>query len=105
MADETRIKLIGAGLILATVVVAFIVFSQRFSADKVNKDLNIQPVVQASPTATPSSSPAIQGAQASSSPAVVAQGTLPKTGFPVSLFVTFAASAAIAGYGLRKYPH
>ncbi len=31
--------------------------------------------------------------------------TLPRTGFPVGLAVVFSISAAISGWGLRKYPH
>lgn len=93
MIDETRIKLIGAGLILVTVVVAFVVLSKRMAVPE-TQTLDIAPIVQASPEPTPSASPAIQGTQTS----------LPKTGFPAGLFVILAASTALAGYGLRKFP-
>jgi len=92
MVEETRIKLIGAGLILATVVIGFLIFTQRLGGNKVTKQLDIPPVIQASPSPTPVSSPVVVGQ------------TLPATGFPVGLFAIFSASAAIAGYGLRKFP-
>ena len=59
MADETRIKLIGAGLILATIVVGFLIFTQRFGGNKVTKQLDIPPVVQASPSPMPALSPSV----------------------------------------------
>ena len=107
MADETRIKLIGAGLILATIVVGFLIFTQRFGGNKVTKQLDIPPVVQASPSPVPVSSPNVVGAQASATPGTqLTKGgqSLPATGFPVGLFAILSASAAIAGYGLRKFP-
>lgn len=93
MTDETRIKFIGAGLILVTVVVALVVFSKRMAAPKIAQ-LDIAPIVQASPVPT-----------TQVLPAPIAQGNLPKTGFPVGLFVIFSASAALAGWGLRKFPN
>ena len=98
MTDETRIKLIGAGLILATIVVGFLIFSQRFSASKTN--LDIPSVEQAVSTPLPSPVAAV-------SPTVSSQvaEALPKTGFPTDLFALLALSSVIAGWGLRKFPN
>lgn len=92
MQDETKIKLIGAGLILVTVIVVLVVFSKNMTPQ--TQTLEVTPIVQVNPVPTPSVSPAIQGAK-----------SLPKTGFPAGLFVIFSASAVLIGYGFRKFPH
>ena len=95
---DNRIRLIIAGLVLAAIVVGYIIFSQRFSTNNTNRS-----VQQITPTPVLTTTPI-------PTPATLGQSTkeissLPNTGFPVGLIAIFSASAAVAGYFLRRYPH
>lgn len=121
MEFDTRLKIITAGLILAAIAVGYLIFTQRFSAQ--NRNTNGKPVVQFQPSPTPvplspSPSPATLGETTPLAGGVDGPTTkggqplpktgvsgLPKTGAPVSLVLIFSASAAVAGWFLRKYPH
>lgn len=114
---DNRIRLIIAGLVLAAIAVGYMIFSQRFSADNNTQVANNsdRPVTQITPTPTPTYTvtPTVTPPSESSSVPSTTKGglpntgisSLPRTGFPVGLVVIFSASAAIAGYFLRKYPN
>lgn len=122
---DNRIRLIIAGLVLAAIAVGYMIFSQRFSANNTqvanNTNRTVQqitptPTLTITPTVTPSPAPATLGESSDSStkgglPTTkgglpnTGVSSLPNTGFPAGLVAIFSASAAIAGYFLRKYPN
>lgn len=109
MEDPRWLRLITIGLVLSALAVGYFLLTGRFTSTKTNKptptaqSLTAQPVqkiTQASPSPRPTptaSSATTKGGQPIAS--------LPATGFPAGLAVTFSVSAIAAGYGLRKYPN
>lgn len=107
MEDPRWLRLITIGLVLSALAVGYFLLTGRFASTKTNKPVpTAQPsqqvqISQASPTPspTPVPKPAVAGI------AKKGVSTLPNTGFPASLAITFATSALAAGFGLRKYPN
>ena len=111
MENEGRLKLIVAGLVLAAFAVGYFILAQRFqggsqsASPKASGQSNI---VVVSPNPRPSESPtALSQANSGTGnlPGTGAAGvsTLPRTGFPLPIAVSVAASAAVSGWFLRKY--
>lgn len=108
MENEGRIKLIIAGLVLAAFAIAYFILAQKYQPSK-NETVS-PPPIQSMDNAAPIASP---GPLAQESPAPsdnISGGlgevqTLPNTGFPAPLLVSFATSAMIAGYFLRRFPN
>lgn len=114
MEDESRIKLIIIGFLLAAIVVGYFLLSNRFNRSQVSPQTTTpipEAVIKTSPTPPPSPSPL----RIISSPQPVATRSglttkgglttsLPKTAFESSLLGLFSISAIIAGWFLRKYP-
>lgn len=112
MDDPRWLRLITIGLVLAALAVGYFLVSGRFAANKSTRQAQApRQVQQMTPSPIPVTSPA-------SSPSPQALGTatqqdgqkgsvqvLPRTGFPLALVGIFSASAMIAGWGLRKFPH
>ena len=107
MENEGRIKLIIAGLVLAAFAIAYFILAQKYQPSK-NQTVS-PPPIQTMDSTTPVASPGPL-AQESPTPSGNISGglggveTLPNTGFPAPLIVSFATSAMIAGYFLRKFP-
>jgi hypothetical protein len=121
MEDTGRVRLIIIGIILAIVAGGYFLFTQanrvfksRTEGNQTTNQRNVAVspspsansgynivVVSPSPTgfATASGTPAVAGRSTN-----IAQNSLPNTGFPEVLAGTFALSAVISGYFLRKYP-
>lgn len=117
---DTRIKLILAGLFIAIAVVIFLIFTGRFSGSRLglqreaevspvqqiepSEELNLTPTITLTPTPIPGRVVAPTGVLGQTMPNTGVSQTLPNTGFPLALVGIFAASAAISGFFLRKYP-
>lgn len=117
MDDPRWIRLVTIGLILAAVAVGYFLISGRLFT---NSSVQTQPQeVSVVESSTPSPSVMGENTASSASPSPAAQSafntaaqraqgsaqTLPNTGFQLGLIATLAASAAIAGWGLRRFPH
>lgn len=124
MDDPRVLRIITVGLILASIVVIYLLFTGGFAVkSKVNKQANNvtqNNTLSATPSPTPTSSPKVIGSYkvtttATSTPSafnrvtsrsqVTGQKgaqTLPDTGFPILLALVFSASAIVAGITLRK---
>lgn len=118
MEDPRWLRLITVGLILAALVIGYSLLTGSFVKSKPASKVT-QPsteVVTASPTpAVLSADTTIYSGTPNPSPASAyekiverSQGniqTLPKTGFPIGLAITFSISGIIIGWSLRKFPH
>ena len=116
MGDSSRLKLILVGLILAGIVGGYFLYTQ---ATKISKNAQVSDVQQFVPgrvvSASPLPSPTVLGQANKLSLAQTTKGgqppsqvpikTLPATGAPGDLMAIFSLSAAIIGWGLRKYPN
>ncbi|MBI2039935.1 hypothetical protein HYT18_02590 [Candidatus Microgenomates bacterium] len=118
MDDPRWLRLITIGLVLAALAVGYFLISGGFSARKVSNSQVEVAQIEGSPTSSPSPSsvlgqdtfmaPSPTPASAYSRIAERTKGgveTLPKTAFPTFLLGIISASAIIAGWGLRKFPH
>lgn len=107
MDDPRWLRLVTIGLVLAALAVGYFLMSGKlFSPTK--KESQIPPQVLGQNTPQPSPSPISSPTSAYERIASRTQSqvqALPTTGFPAGLAVVFSASAIIAGYGLRKFPH
>ncbi len=126
MDDPRVLKVITVGLILASIVVIYLLFTGGFAVkSKINKPANnLTQVATPLPTPSPTSLPKVIGSSntntkpiplptptpsaynriASRSQTASQSGaqTLPNTGFPVDLALAFSASAIVSGITLRK---
>lgn len=102
MENEGRLKLIIAGLILVAFVIGYLIISQKFKPQK----LTVTNITSSQDTIiVPSPMPSSLDTTISTSD--FSKGdvqSLPKTGFPIPLAVSFATSAIVAGLFLRKFP-
>ncbi len=119
MEDPRWLRLITIGLVLAALAVGYFLLSGRLASNSVKKTQasptsvlgqNTQPTPTAIPTvvSTPSPVPSVVPNSAYNRIVNRTQGgvqTLPSTGFPVGLFGALSAAAAVAGWGLRRFPH
>ena len=118
MDDPRWLRLVTIGLVLAALAVGYFLISGGFSGQKVNKSQAEVASVTSSPQ--PLSTPDTilgQNIQPPPSPTPASAYSrivdrtkggveiLPKTGFPIFLAGVLSASAIIAGWGLRKFPH
>ncbi len=104
MEDPKWLRLITIGLVLSALAVGYFLLTGRFASIKTTKPTNPVKqveIAQVAPSPAKTSAPAPKVAAISSSRVT----TLPKTGFPVVLVLTFSASAIVAGFALRKYPN
>ena len=104
MENESRLKLIVAGLVLAAFAVGYFILAQRFqggSSRTSPRPTTPANIVIVSPSPTASASPTIVG-QAGGGTDV---STLPRTGFPLPIAVSLASAAIVSGWFLRKYPN
>lgn len=101
MEENTKIRLIIGGLVLVGFAVGYLILAQRFQTE--TPKIAPQPMknIIASPSATPT-------------PVVINQGsdnqtdglnTLPQTGVPLPILASFALSAIVSGFFLRKFPN
>ncbi len=120
MEDTGRVRLIIIGIILAIVAGGYFLFTQanRVFKARTQSATNQKVVSVASPSSnnnngynvvvvSPSPSAtfvAKANSQVAGNSTTIASGSLPKTGFPEVLTGSFALSAAISGFFLRKYP-
>ncbi len=117
MEGSGRVKLIIVGLFLASIALGYFIFTQFASrservANNQTVNRNLQPIVQVSPTPTPTVITPTPTQIAQGDPNVMGQTkggvpteSLPKTGIPAALVGALALSAVAAGLGLRKYPN
>lgn len=119
MDDPRVLRIITVGLVLAALAVVYFLLTEGLSVGKpkvnqtqTNKTVQSPtPSAVASPSATPSvvgqNTPTPTPASAYNTIANRTKGgveTLPRTGFPVGMFVVFSISAVVSGYALRKFP-
>ena len=108
MDDPKWLRLITIGLILASLVVGYLLFTGAFASHKAKKVVvppSPSPVADAAVLPLQTSAPFTSSAY--NAIADRTQGsvqTLPNTGFPVGLLGAFSVGAVIAGWGLRKFP-
>lgn len=126
MDDPRWLRLIVVGLILAALVVGYSLLTGGFVKSKPStKKTEVArqtpiPTTVPTPTQFQTPSPVV-----SPGPSIIPQPlpspspvnnrisekgqvgiqTLPRTGFPLGLAVTFAISTMIAGWSIRKFPH
>ncbi|TSC86304.1 MAG: Uncharacterized protein G01um10147_916 [Microgenomates group bacterium Gr01-1014_7] len=109
MENPGWMRLIVVGLVLAALAIGYFLLSGSFVKTKPKSEVSNKVVVVETPT------PKVSGvtATASAYTRIVnrTQGiqggvqTLPATGFPLTLIGIFSAGAAVAGFGLRKFPN
>ena len=108
MDDPRWLRLVTIGLVLAALAVGyFLMTGKLFSPTKIKSQTPSPQVLGQNtpqPSPLPTSSPTSAYERIASRTQSQTQ-TLPATGFPAGLAVVFSASAIIAGYGLRKFPH
>lgn len=105
MEDNIWLRLITVGLVLTALAVGYFLLSGRLTSN--SSKTSPEPTVLGQNTklaVSPSPSPT------SAYTRIVARNqnniqTLPKTGFPAFLAVSFSVSAIISGWGLRRFPH
>lgn len=100
--DDNRVKILIAGLVLAGFVIGYFILSSKFQS---NQSTAGNSALQTIPPVTEiwSEHPIIKNTTLETSPKQTK--TLPKTGFPAPLMVSFALSASIIGWSLRRYPN
>lgn len=104
MENPGWMRIIVVGLVLAALAIGYFLLSGSFVKTKPKSEVSNKTVVAETPVAaTP------KPATTSAYTRIVnrAQGgtqTLPATGFPLALVGVFSAGAAVAGFGLRKFP-
>lgn len=109
MEDGKWLRLVTIGLVLAAIAVGYFLIAQRFTGTKTKVSESKSEMVATVPT--PSVLGTDTGQDTKSAYQRIAERTrngtqaLPATGFPAVLIGILAASAAIAGFGLRKFPH
>ncbi len=101
---DIKVKLIIAGLLIVSLAVVYLIFSQRIASDKQQTVVENPPVVQTTPTPVPSTATTYR-----QSPQIVGKSStgnqnLPKTAFPSYFLGVFALSAVVSGFFLRKFP-
>ncbi len=124
MENPAWVRMIVVGLVLAVLAVGYFLLSGSFVKSKPRID-SVKTTVVETPTGavngvamniSPTPTPATQSAynrivnrtQNQNQYQYGTQGgtqTLPRTGFPVGLISLLSASVAIAGWGLRRFPH
>lgn len=115
MEDNIWLRLITVGLVLTALAVGYFLLSGRLTSNSANKIKSQTNQAVSSPTPIPTVlgqnnqvSPSSTPVSAYTRIAERSQGniqTLPNTGFPVFLALSFSVSAIISGWGLRKFPH
>lgn len=93
---DLRIKLLIAGLLVISLTGIYLLFSQRTTPNR--QEVGTQPVVQSTPTPSPSGPPQVVGQNQNFNQ------NLPRTAFPTYLVGVFALSGAVTGFFLRKFP-
>lgn len=107
--DNPRwLRLIVVGLILAALVVGYSLLTGGFvkskPATKAKTPIS-SPATSASPSVLPAVSPPSSANNRITDKSQRGVQTLPRTGFPLGLTVTFAISTMIAGWSMRRFPH
>lgn len=108
MEDARWLRLVTIGLVLAAMAVGYFLLAQRFSGTRVSDGNKVS---KSQSTPAPSVLGTNSGQDTKSAYQRIAERTkggvreLPATGFPILLTGILATSAAIAGFGLRKFPH
>ncbi len=97
MEENTRIKLIIAGLILASFAVGYFIVTQKFKSDVSQQEQQ----TDITSTVFPSSLPAVIDQDLGQLDVQM----LPQTGVPMPILTSLALSAAISGFFLRKFPN
>lgn len=105
MEDPRWLRLITIGLVLSALAVGYFLLTGRFTSTKTNNAASTAQPSEQIQVAQASPSPAALGVSSKTGSAKGGVSTLPNTGFPASLTITFAASALAVGFGLRKYPN
>ncbi len=120
MENPAWVRMIVVGLVLAILAAGYFLLSGSFVKSKPKIESSktvvetVTPVVNGAMYISPTPKPSTQSAyntilnRTQNQNQNGGQGgiqTLPRTGFPVGLISLLSASLAIAGWGLRRFPH